>query len=127
MAARDMDPHSQVETALNEGRPIEAQYVRQGKRNYRIVWVLAIALLLAALATFGAWMMRAGDLASTNDATGQEQVDAQAFSDTGASPGTQESGMTGSARAPASAQPGLPEHVAGAETPAAANPPSNGR
>ena len=89
MAARDMDPHSQVETALNEGRPIEAQYVRQGKRNYRIVWVLAIALLLAALATFGAWMMRAGDLASTNDATGQEQVDAQAFSDTGASPGTQ--------------------------------------
>lgn len=76
----DLDPHSQVEAAIREHRPIEAQYVRQGKRNYRLVWVLAIGLALAAIATFGAWVLRAGDLARTEAANGKEAVDAETFS-----------------------------------------------
>jgi hypothetical protein len=56
MSINDVDPHSQAVNALQEGRPIEAQYVRQGKRNMRIVWVLVVSLALAALFTFGAWI-----------------------------------------------------------------------
>jgi hypothetical protein len=59
MSVNDVDPHSQTVNAIEEGRPIEAQYVRQGKRNMRIVWVLVISLALAALLTFGAWIFQA--------------------------------------------------------------------
>lgn len=56
MYANGDDPHSQVMDAISHGRPIEAQYVRQGKRSMRIVWVLALSLALAALATFIMWL-----------------------------------------------------------------------
>lgn len=63
MSVNGADPHSKVMDAIRHGEPIEAQYVRQGKRSMRVVWVLAISLALAALATFGMWMMRAPGLA----------------------------------------------------------------
>ncbi len=57
MAANGSDPHSQVMDAIDHGRPIEAQYVRQGKRSMRIVWVLAFSTALAALVTFAMWLL----------------------------------------------------------------------
>jgi hypothetical protein len=103
MSLNDVDPHTKAQTAIEEGRPIEAQYVRQGRKNYRIVWVLAISLALAALATFGFWLGNADELRSTDRNTGLEAVDRQAFGTSTSVPGTTEGGMTGAQRAPASA------------------------
>ena len=64
MSVNGADPHSKVMDAISHGEPIEAQYVRQGKRSMRVVWVLAISLALAALATFGMWVLRAPGLAA---------------------------------------------------------------
>jgi hypothetical protein len=66
MSIDDDNPHAQVMDAIAHGRPIEAQYVRQAKRGMRIVWVLAISLALAALVTFGMWLLHAPRLAATN-------------------------------------------------------------
>ena len=68
MSVKGADPHSQVVDALREGRPIEAQYVRQGRRSMRIVWVLAISLALAALATFAMWAFRAPEATNVGPA-----------------------------------------------------------
>jgi len=76
MSVNDMDPHAQAVNALEEGRPIEAQYVRQGKRNMRVVWVLVVSLALAALFTFGAWMMRSPGLRGEG---GQTAVSGEKF------------------------------------------------
>jgi hypothetical protein len=75
-----VDPHSQAAEAVQEGRPVEAQYVRQGRRGVRIVWVLAISLALAALATFGFWALHAGQLRKTEDIR-RAVISANAFSE----------------------------------------------
>lgn len=76
MSVNDMDPHAQTVKAIEEGRPIEAQYVRQGKRNMRVVWVLVVSLALAALFTFGAWVLRAPELRGQG---GQTSVSGEQF------------------------------------------------
>jgi hypothetical protein len=106
--AVDTDPHAQVEAAIREHRPIEAQYVRQGKRNMRLVWVLIISLAAAALATFGMWTLRSGDLASTEPHPRAEAADAQSFSpgdpvakqDTSQDPSAASRGSTDTAQHP---------------------------
>lgn len=44
------DPHSRAADAVHEGRPIEAQYVRQGRRGVHVVWILAVSLFLVVTA-----------------------------------------------------------------------------
>ena len=71
------DPHTRASTAVNEGRPVEAQYVRQGKKNGRIVVVLAISLGLAAILTFAMWWIQSPGLSGRG---GQTSVDGRSFS-----------------------------------------------
>ena len=75
----DLDPHTRATQAVHEHRPVEAQYVRQGRRGTRIVWVLAISLALAALATFGFWALRSPDLAATEPANARQAGDARVW------------------------------------------------
>ena len=75
----ELDPHSRAAQAVHEHRPVEAQYVRQGRRGTRIVWVLAISLALAALATFGFWAMNSPDLAATEPANARQAGDARVW------------------------------------------------
>jgi hypothetical protein len=49
---------------LNETR------ARQGRRGRHVFWVLVISTVLAALALFGAWAFRSGDLASVESNVG---------------------------------------------------------
>ncbi|MBC6983180.1 hypothetical protein [Caulobacter sp. 17J80-11] len=77
----DLDPHSRAAQAVHEHRPVEAQYVRQGRRGTRIVWVLAISLALAALATFGFWAARSPDLRATEPTPAQERGVARAWAE----------------------------------------------
>ena len=44
------DPHSQSAEAVHEGRPVEAQYVRQGRRGTHVLWILVISLMLVVAA-----------------------------------------------------------------------------
>jgi hypothetical protein len=75
------DPHSRSADPVHEGRPVEAQYVRQGRKGSRIVWLLAISTALAAAALLGWWALNSGGLAETNPDAGREPADAAAFAD----------------------------------------------
>jgi hypothetical protein len=75
----DPDPHGRAATAVQEGRPVEAQYVRQGRRGTRILWLLVASTLMAALALFGIQALNSDNLASTREDMGHTAADARAF------------------------------------------------
>ena len=50
---------------------------RQGMWGRHVLWVLIISFTLAAIALFGSWAMRAGELAATEN-SGQERSPAEA-------------------------------------------------
>ena len=56
-----------------------ATSARQGMWGRHVLWVLIISFILAAIALFGSWAMRADELASTSTAAGENQVEAQSF------------------------------------------------
>ncbi|PXA85285.1 hypothetical protein DMC25_08145 [Caulobacter sp. D4A] len=51
---------------------LKATRARQGRWGRHIFWVLVISTVLAAIALFGAWGMRSGDLASVQHNTGAD-------------------------------------------------------
>ena len=55
---------------------MEAQYARGGRKNGRILIVLVISLLLAAVVTFAIWFMNSPGLAGKG---GQTSVDGSSF------------------------------------------------
>ncbi|MFN3352155.1 MAG: hypothetical protein ACK4Z5_00995 [Brevundimonas sp.] len=73
------DPHSKSADAVHEGRPVEAQYVRQGRGGRRILFVLfgALALVTAAFAVI--YLASNQPLSETNANDGDQAVDAAAF------------------------------------------------
>lgn len=73
------DPHSRAADAVHEGRPVEAQYVRGGRKGSRILILLVVSVVLAGLALLGFWALTQGGLATTNPDTGGQAVDAAAF------------------------------------------------
>ncbi len=80
MTDAGQDPHSRAAAAVNTGQPVEAQYVRQGLRGTRVLWILVIGLALAALATFGMWATKSDELQAANVNSGKQAADAQVFS-----------------------------------------------
>lgn len=89
------DPHSKVADAVADGRPVEAQYVRQGRKGVRILWILIVSAGAAAALLLGMWLVSQGGFARTNANIGHQPVDAAAFQGDGA-------------RAPDSAPPPAP-------------------
>lgn len=82
----DPSPHDKAADAVHEGRPVEAQYVRGGRRGGRILILLAISLSAVAILLIGMWFVSQGGFARTNPNAGQQAVDAQAFSGDSATP-----------------------------------------
>ena len=72
-------PHDHVADAVHEGRPVEAQYVRQGRGGVRILTLLVISAAAAAILLLGMWFVSQGGFARTNANIGNQAVDAQAF------------------------------------------------
>lgn len=72
-------PHDQSADAVHEGRPVEAQYVRQGRGGKRILMVLLGGLAMVAIAFAVIWFASAGRLSQTNANDGDQAVDAAAF------------------------------------------------
>lgn len=71
------DPHSRSADPVHEGKPVEAQYVRQGRGGVRILTVLIISVALAAAALLGWWALNSGALTET-DIEGGRQAEASA-------------------------------------------------
>lgn len=72
-------PHDRSADAVHEGRPVEAQYARQGRGGKRIMMVLFGALALVVIAFAVIYFASAGKLARTNANDGDQDVDAAAF------------------------------------------------
>jgi hypothetical protein len=72
-------PHDHSADAVREGRPVEAQYVRQGRGGVRILTLLLVSAGAAAVLLLGMWFVSQGGFARTNANDGDQAVDAQAF------------------------------------------------
>lgn len=60
------DPHSRAADAVHEGRPVEAQYVRQGRRGVHVVWILVVSLFLVVTAYAVLFLSSSEDMNATN-------------------------------------------------------------
>lgn len=80
------DPHSRAADAVNENRPVEAQYVRQGRGGVRILTLLVISAGAAAILLLGMWLVSQGGFAAQNVNNGDQAVDARAFSNPNPAP-----------------------------------------
>ncbi len=54
----------------HHGPTLNATRARQGRWGKHVFWVLVISTVLAAIALFGAWSMRSGDLAGVEHNNG---------------------------------------------------------
>jgi len=52
---------------------------RQGMWGRHVLWVLIVSFVLAAIALFGSWALRSGQLASVEDTRFESKVEAQNF------------------------------------------------
>lgn len=80
------DPHSRAAEAVQEHRPVEAQYVRGGRGGRRIVLVLAAGLALVAIGFVIIYALYNPSLSATNPNDGDQRVDTQAFDGDAATP-----------------------------------------
>lgn len=80
------DPHSQAADAVHEGRPVEAQYVRQGRPGVRILWLLIISAGAAAVLLIGMWLVSNNGFQTVNPTAGEEAAQSQAFDGDGQTP-----------------------------------------
>lgn len=87
-----LDPHSQAADAVHEGRPVEAQYVRQGRRGAHVVWILATSLVLVVVAFLVVWGLHMGPFAATEDSPQAQAAEASDFNTPADPPIRQRSG-----------------------------------
>ena len=80
------NPHDRVADAVHEGRPAEAQYVRQGRPGVRILLLLIVSAAAAAVLLLGMWLLSQGGFSNTNANNGDQAVDSAAFSADAATP-----------------------------------------
>lgn len=64
------------------GPQVKATRARQGRWGRHIFWVLVISTVLAAVALFGAWGMRSGDIAAVEHTRGADTPAEAAQGDT---------------------------------------------
>ncbi len=108
-------PHDKVADAVHEGRPVEAQYVRQGRGGVRILTLLGISLAAVAILLLGMWFLSNGGFASTNENVTGQAEDAAAFSEEAAPAPDAPTTATGQPTAPSAAD----ANVNAVETPPA--------
>jgi hypothetical protein len=75
------NPHEASARAVRNNQPVQAQYVRQGRRGSRIMAVLLGGLVLTALGFALVWAFWAGPFAAAPVDNGAQVEDAAAFQD----------------------------------------------
>jgi hypothetical protein len=58
------DPHSEAADAVHEGRPVEAQYTRQGKGGARLSIEMGFAIALTVIGFVAAFLVFSGSFRS---------------------------------------------------------------
>ena len=71
--------HDKAADAVHEGRPVDAEYVRAGGRNPRILVLLLVSTAAAAVLLLGFWLVSNGVFASQNPTTGEKAAEARTF------------------------------------------------
>lgn len=108
-------PHDHVADAVHEGRPVEAQYVRQGRSGVRILLLLVVSAGAAAVLLLGLWLVTNGAFAGLEPSSAEKAAEAQAFDrDVTAPTADAPTTSTGEAAAPA---PGTTPNVNATTTP----------
>ncbi|MDQ1155122.1 hypothetical protein [Brevundimonas sp. SORGH_AS_0993] len=69
--------HDKVADAVHDGRPVDPELVRSGRKNPRILAILAVSTLAAAVLLLGLWILTNGVFQSQNAETGPEAAAAQ--------------------------------------------------
>lgn len=64
--------HDKAADAVHDGRPVDAELVRSGRKNPRILAILAVSTLAAAVLLLGLWLLTNGVFDSKNVETGPE-------------------------------------------------------
>jgi hypothetical protein len=77
------DPHSESADAVHEGRPVEEQYIKQGRGGRRISIVMGVGIALTALGFFVLYLVFSPGFSATDGQGGNQAVDAAAFDDSG--------------------------------------------
>ena len=97
----DHDPHSKAADAVHEGRPVEGQYVNQGRGGVRISALMAIALVLTAIGFIAVYLAYSGAFSGADANDGDQAVDAAAFDNSGPPQPDAPTNATGEPVAPA--------------------------
>ncbi|RZJ29508.1 MAG: hypothetical protein EON85_06800 [Brevundimonas sp.] len=108
-------PHDRVADAVHEGRPVEAQYVRQGRSGVRILLLLVVSAAAAAVLLLGLWAVTNGRFAALEPSSAEKAAEAQAFGDDASAP-TADAPTTSTGQ-PANATSGTTPNVNATTTP----------
>lgn len=73
------NPHDNSTKAVQHNSPVEAQYVRQGRKGSRIMTVLVGGLVLTAVGFALVWALWSGPFAAAPVDNGAQTEDAAAF------------------------------------------------
>ncbi|MGH7021847.1 MAG: hypothetical protein ACREEY_18355 [Brevundimonas sp.] len=92
------NPHEASAKAVRSNRPVEAQYVRQGRKGSRIMAVLLGGLVLTAVGFALVWAFWAGPFASAPADNGAQVEDAAAFQEEPLQTSTDEASATSADR-----------------------------
>jgi hypothetical protein len=93
------NPHDKAADAVHEGRPVEAQYARQGRGGVRILMLLLVSAAAAAVLLLGMWILSQGGFSNTNANDGDQAVDAAAFQGDAQTPPTADAPTTATGQA----------------------------
>lgn len=77
------DPHSRAADAVHEGRPVEEQFVKQGRGGRRITLVMGVGIALTVVGFVILYLIFSPGFSATNAESGKQAVDAAAFQDSG--------------------------------------------
>lgn len=114
------NPHDRAADAVHDGRPVEAQYVRQGRAGVRILTLLIVSAGAAAVLLLGMWFLSQGGFSNTNANNGDQTVDVAAFNGDAATPPAADAPTTATGQ-PTSPPTGQTPNVNAPTTPAPAN------
>lgn len=86
MTPLEPNRHDKAADAVHEGRPVEAQYVRGGRRNPRMLVLLLLSTGAVAILLLGMWLLSNSGFKSENQTASEQAAQARTFDDAGSIP-----------------------------------------
>ncbi len=80
------DPHSRAADAVHEGRPVEEQFVKQGRGGRRMSIVMGVGIALTLVGFVVLLLIFSPGFSAMDVNTGRQSVDAAAFQEEPSAP-----------------------------------------